>query len=288
MYFRNFNLIRDSDQVHRRTHTYDRYLNGEETTLNEAMEHAIEEVYCHQNHSFKINLSFSAIFQTRETQEYKFYYGSNNTKLLDRPNLIQNQNDLNNLLNFLSAKDFPTHLRNQRPNTKWELERIVNLQICVFPTIYPLGNPPELPDYIKNNQHIIGLEKDTIHANRYKDHLCFFHCLAIRKFGKTRHNCNGKAKELFSLYCEHFQMESQDFKGIELEDLYTLENFYEVQLFVMSLKEDGSAETLYLSQVSFPTKIYMSVYEHHLYLSQTPRCTLSHMYVIDVGNYLQE
>ena len=63
--FRNFNLIRDSNQVHRRTRTYNRYLNGEETTLNEAMEHAIKEVYRLQNHSFKINLSFSAIFQNR-------------------------------------------------------------------------------------------------------------------------------------------------------------------------------------------------------------------------------
>ena len=81
-----------------------------------------------------------------------------------------------------------------------------------------------------------------------------------------RHNCNQKAKELLNLYCEHFQVEPQDFKGIELEDLYTLENFYEVQQFAMSLKEDGSAETLYLSQVSFPTKIYMNVYEHHLSL----------------------
>ena len=55
VYFRNFNMIRDSDQIHRRTRTYNRYLNGEETTLDEAMEHAIEEVYRHQNHSFKIN-----------------------------------------------------------------------------------------------------------------------------------------------------------------------------------------------------------------------------------------
>ena len=34
----------------------------------------------------------------------------------------------------------------------------------------------------------------------------------------------------------------------------------------MVLKEDGSAETLYLSQSSFPTKIYMNVYENHLSL----------------------
>ena len=79
--------------------------------------------------------------------------------------------------------------------------------------------------------------------------------MAIGKFGKTYLNCNGKAKELFNLYCEHFQVEPQDFKGIELEDLYALENFYEVQLFAMSLKEDGSAETLYLSQTLLPTKI---------------------------------
>ena len=157
VYFRNFEQIRDIDQGHRRTRTYNRYLNGEQTTLNEATEHAIEQIYRLQNRSFKINLSFSAIFQNRETQEYKFYYASNNTKLLDKPKLIQNQNDLNNLLNFLSAKDFPTHLRNHRPKTKWVLERIVNLQIRIFPTAYPLGNPPELPDYITNNCYIIGL-----------------------------------------------------------------------------------------------------------------------------------
>ena len=50
VYFRNFNLIHDIDQVHRRSRTYNRYLNGEETSLNEAMEHAIEQVYRLQNH----------------------------------------------------------------------------------------------------------------------------------------------------------------------------------------------------------------------------------------------
>ena len=32
----------------------------------------------------------------------------------------------------------------------------------------------------------------------------------------------------------------------------------------MSLKEDGSAETLYLSQTSFQIKIYMNIFENHL------------------------
>ena len=133
-------------------------------------------------------------------------------------------------------------------------------------TTYPLGNPPNLPDYIKSNRYIIALEKDQNTAKICKDHLCFFRCLAIAKFGKTRHNCNLRAKELFNQYCEHFQVNPQNFKGVELIDFPQLETFYETQLFVMFLKQDGSAETIYLSQASFPSKIYFNLYQNHLSL----------------------
>ena len=131
-------------------------------------------------------------------------------------------------------------------------------------TTYPLGKPPHLPDYIKNNCYIIGLEKDEHTAKAYKDNLCFFRCLAIGIFGKTYHNCNQKAKELFQDYCQDFQVKPQDFEGVELDEFPELEKYFEVQLFAMFLKEDGSAKTLYLSQASFPTKIYMNVYQNHL------------------------
>ena len=130
----------------------------------------------------------------------------------------------------------------------------------------PTWKPPNLPDYIENNQYIIGLEKDEHHAYRYKDHLCFFRCLAIGKFGKTQHNCNLKAKELFYQYCEHFRVNPQDFKDVELTDFPQLEAFYKTQLFDMFLKEDGSAKTLYLSRASFPSKIYLNVFQDHLSL----------------------
>ena len=88
--------------------------------------------------------------------------------------------------------------------------------------------------------------------------------MAIGKFGKTRHNCNQKAKELFQDYCQHFRVKPQDFEGVELDEFPELEKYFEVQLFSMFLKEDGSAKTLYLSQASFPSKIYMNVYQNHL------------------------
>ena len=161
------------------------------------METVIKEIYHHQSHAFKINLSFSFILQHRGTLEYRYFYASNNEQLLKSPRLIRNQQDLQNLLNHLAAKDFPSLLKEQSHNTKWVIERIVNLRIHLVITTYPLGKPPHLPDYIKFNRYILGLEKDEHTAKTYKDHLCFFRCLAIGKFGKTRHNCNQKPKNSF-------------------------------------------------------------------------------------------
>ena len=174
--------------------------------------------------------------------------------------------DLQNLLNHSATKDFPSLLKEQRPNTKWVIERIVNLRLHLVLTTYPLGNQPKLPNYIRNNRHIIGLEKDKNTANHYKDHLCFFRCLAIGKYKFIRHNCNRKAKGLFQEYCKHFQVKPKTFESIEMDEIPELEIYFEVKLFAMFLKEDGSAKTLYLSQASFPAKIYMNVYKNHLSL----------------------
>ena len=149
-----------------------------------------------------------------ETEEFQYHYASNNNQLLNSPRLIRNQQDINNLLNFLASQDFPSHLKDQRPNTKWVIERISSLRIHLVMTTYPLGKPPKLPDYIKNEQHIIALDKDENAAKSYKDHLCFFHCLAIAKYKFTCHNCNQKARDLF----DHFPANPEDFKSVELSD----------------------------------------------------------------------
>ena len=204
VYIRNFHRIRDTETINRRSKIFLRYLNHSNSPLIETIARVLKDIFLRQTNAFKINLSFSFILQHRETGEFRYHYASNNDQLLNSPRLIRNQHDLDTLLDFLTSQDFPSHLKDQRPNTKWVIERIVSLRIHLVMTSYPLGNPPNLPDYIKNNRYIIGLEKDENHAKRYDDHLCFFRCLAIARFGKTQHNCNLTAKELFKQYCEHF------------------------------------------------------------------------------------
>ena len=49
-----------------------------------------------------------------------------------------------------------------------------------------------------------------------------------------------------------------------MTDFPQLEKYYETRQFAMFLKEDDSAKTLYLSHTSFPTKIYMNVFQNHV------------------------
>ena len=162
VYVRNFHRIRDSETNHRRSRTFLRYLRHDRAPLIETIAQFLENIFGHQTNAFKINLSFSFILQHRETGEYRYFYASNNRQILKSPKLIRNQQDLDNLLDFLASQDFPFHLKDQRPNTKWVIERIVSLRIHLVMTTYPLGNSPKLPDYIKNNRYIIGLEKIKI------------------------------------------------------------------------------------------------------------------------------
>ena len=151
--------MKNQDLHRRHTRTYNRFLDERQYTLLEAMENVIEQVFRRQSQAFKINMSFSYILQNRETGEYRFFYASNNEQLLNIPKLIHNQEDLNKLLNHLASKYYPTFLKQHRPNSKWTLERIVNLRVIVYHVDFPLGRPPKLPAYIKHNRFIIGLEK---------------------------------------------------------------------------------------------------------------------------------
>ena len=168
----------------------------------DSIDQSIEQVDRLQEHSFKVNISFSFILQNKKTGEYRYYYASNNTQLLHGPKLIRNQEDLNVFSNFLSAKDFPTLLKDQRPRTKWVIECIVSIGLRVIPTTYPLGKPPQLPELIRNNRYTISLEKDAKHGYHYQDNLCFFKCLSIAKFNCSSNNCNLNTKELFEDYCK--------------------------------------------------------------------------------------
>ena len=119
VYVRNFHRIRDTETINRHSKIFLRYLNHSNSPLIETIAHILEDIFLRQTNAFKINLSFSFILQHRETGEFRYHCTSNNDQILNSPRLIRNQHDLDNLLDFLASQDFPSHLKDQRPNTKW-------------------------------------------------------------------------------------------------------------------------------------------------------------------------
>ena len=184
VYVRNFHRIRDTETYHRRSRIFLRYLNHSSSPLIVTIAHVLKDIFLRQTHAFKINLSFSFILQHRETGEFRYHYASNNNQLLASPCLIRNQHDLDNLLEFLASQDFPSHLKDQRPNTKWVTERIVSLRVHLVMTTYPLGNPPSLPDYIKNNRYIIGFGERSKHCSTIQGPSLFLSLLGYCKIWK--------------------------------------------------------------------------------------------------------
>ena len=118
VYIRNFHRIRDTETINRRSKIFLRYLNHSNSPLIETIAHILKDIFLRQTNAFKINLSFSFILQLRETGEFRYHYASNNDQILNSPRLIRNQHDLDNLLDFLTSQDLPSHLKDQRPNTK--------------------------------------------------------------------------------------------------------------------------------------------------------------------------
>ena len=142
IYVRNFHRIRDTETINRRSKIFLRYLNHSNSPLIETIAHILKDIFLRQTNAFKINMSFSFILRQRETGEFRYHYASDDDQLLNSPRLIRNRHDLDNLLDFLTSQDFPSRLKDQRPSTKWVIERIVSLRIHLVMTSYPLGNPP--------------------------------------------------------------------------------------------------------------------------------------------------
>ena len=89
----------------------------------------------HKN-AIKLNAAFGVILKNVETEELRFFHPSNNTMIFDKPKLIENTNDYNELLKDLEREDVMMYANTQRPSTKWHVVKIV----CMRFDVYKIGS----------------------------------------------------------------------------------------------------------------------------------------------------
>ena len=128
----------------------------------------------------------------------------------------------------------------------------------------------ELPQYIKDNRSIAGLDKDTHNSTPYQDKLCGLRCLAFhlnRKDGRDGYKgLETRTQQL----CQQWERRS-----VDLTEMPLFEEQFNINVDIYSLCEDGAVVPRYLSDEGYPDKMVLNLHDTHL------------SYVINIPAYLQ-
>ena len=157
--------------------------------------------------------------------------------------------------------EFIQHTLNKRPNTRWELALLTNLQAVVYPLDFPAGAFVSLPNYIKNSKSIKGLDISK-QGVPYTDNLCAFRCLA--HFSDK--SSEVYVRELFQQYLTHTCSKEKDFKGVPFSNMTPFEDCFQINVNVYSLFEDDSAEPMFKSLMRYEKTMFLNLYDNHFSL----------------------
>ena len=236
----------------------------------------LRELFDQQTTSFKINCSFAFILKNKTTNRLKYYHSSNNCcgRLLEEPSLITNRGDFDRFLARIQESDILQWAIAQRPNSDWVCEHVTNATFFLNKIVHhPIGCVGvTLPDYLKHNKAIVGLEKDS-HGVIYRDNLCLFRCLALHQ------GCDVRRLETtaVTLYAKYTDTLVHDFAGVTIDDLSKIEATFGVNVVVYKLDEiaDGKtmAELVRRSPAQYQETMYANLHESH------------YSYIQDIGKY---
>ena len=269
----NDNLSRDlRDFVHEnwasvRTHVvrgpvqtrYNRRLTSLDTR---DLHEPLRVLFDQQTTAFKINCSYGFVLREKQSGRLRYYHSSNNCcgRFLEEPSLVTNSQTFNTFLERIEETDVLQWAIAQRPNSDWVVELVTNVTFFINCIVHhPIGCVGvNLPDYVKRNKAIVGLEKDD-HNAIYRDNLCLFRCLALHQ------GCD--VRRLEALLDEYTDTPVRDFAGVPIQDLHKIEAKFKTNVCVYKLEEiaDGktTAELVRRSTARYPDTMYVNIFETH-------------------------
>ena len=223
------------------------------------LQEPLRQLFEEQTTSFKLNLSYAFILKNKTTNRLKYYHSSNNCcgRLLEEPSLITNRGDFDRFLERIREPDILQWAFSQRPNSDWVCEHVTNATFFLNRIVqHPIGCVGvTLPDYVKNNKAIVGLEKDHYSAV-YRDNLCLFRCLALHL-----------GRKVAALYAEYTNTPVHAFVGVTLDDLHKVESKFETNVVVYQLVEIANgktmAELVRRSTGHYTETMYVNLHETH-------------------------
>ena len=178
---------------------------------------------------------------------------------IDRP---ASWRELHSQLNEESLKAYITH---NREDTKWIPVMLTNFMIHLYFLGLPMGKG-ELPQYIKDNRSIVGLDKDYHNSTPYEDKLCGLRCLAfhlnLKDVGDGYKGLETRTQQL----CQRWERRS-----VDLTEMLLFEEQFNINVDIYSLCEDGAVVPCYISDEMYQDKMVLNLHDTHLsYVTNIP------------------
>ena len=258
---------------HQRTGRVQDVYNYRITDLNlHSLVEELQQLFQHQTVRFRINASFGFILCHVETGELHYYHSSHNQgRLLDVPPIITNQEDFDNFVETILQEDVLEWTRQQRQDTKWIVVFVTNMTVYVnkLPD-HPIGcEGVQLPDYIKQNRYIIGLDRSVHYNTVYGDALCFFQALAIH-WGTPRKPTGPFDTKVYAIFEELVAGDPMHFEGVHLSDLPILEQKLQLNINVFELVEGEDRKVMgkivQRSHRRYANTMNLNLFENHFSL----------------------
>ena len=266
---KNIHRIAESRSITRRQATYNLRVDSLDV---DGIAAKLNDIFHKQTKSFKIQVSFSFVLRNNVDGSYRFYYGSYNNTLLDKPAVVSNREGLERFIQQLRDMDIFESILQQRPNSKWVYNVVTNVIFSLTFLDFPIGSRVALPDYLMNHRSIIALARDRNNNKPCDDNLCFFRALAIHN-GCHSKNLEKAAKEYFRRYLTASGIKERCFEGIDLEEVPDMEVLYKVNVTIYCLDEQGQATLISRSHRRFDSTLYLNLFENHF------------SYITDIKNY---
>ena len=150
----------------------------------------LTSIYMKEDNAFKLQLSFgyaceNLLNEIRIFEPSQQYY-------FDRPKLITNNRDINDLFNYLSGDEIINKISLEFSESSTRLVGVYAMAVKIIRLDYPVGAKIQLPDYIKSSRFIIALDQ-------VENNFCAWACFAIIN-GSRRDRYITPAKKLFSKF----------------------------------------------------------------------------------------
>ena len=96
------------------------------------LEQWLIQIYQKRETAFKINIAFGFVLHNPLSNEYRYYYASENNMLFNRAYTIDSMNAVDNFMRKIVAIDLPTNCYLSKPSSGWVLSSITNVQAKIF------------------------------------------------------------------------------------------------------------------------------------------------------------